>query len=529
MRVRHFRLFTRRGRVLFRNAVVITTVGTAGLAAYSETFREELGGVAQGSIRSVHTAGVISYLAARYKLKLHGLSRESDEYLSTLKECHLYSARKLVDLASYHKGIYVKAGQHAASMNTALPKEFTQVLSVLQDQTDPIPFKQVQKAFRREFKAPLEDFFIEFAEKPLAAASLAQVHKATTRDGREVAVKVQYPFLDRLFGSDMRTMRLAATFVEMAFPGIDLQWLVDELEENLEQELDFRHEGGNAERVARLFANNIEVAVPRIYWDLTGKRILTMEFIHAVKITDIEGILGLQTRTQNIARILAEVFAEMIYCHGFMHSDPHPGNLLVRRHPEFGNPQLVLLDHGLYRELEESFRYHYCRLWKALMTMDEDLLKESATHLGAGEYYDLFPLLLTYRRWGTKATFGQSTTQGDKQKIRSRFKNIQFSDVLEFLETLPRDMLLVFRTTNLIRSINKDLGMPTIDRFIVFAKMSVKGTYGYRRRDEPIRTRRERLRLLWEMIKIDFRFMVTKILLYIYVWTNPKATIQMAG
>ncbi|CAM9777957.1 unnamed protein product, partial [Hapterophycus canaliculatus] len=206
-----------------------------------------------------------------------------------------------------------------------------------------------------------------------------------------------------------------------------------------------------------------------------------MEFVHGLKISDREGIERGGMDPAGVARTVTRAFGDMIYCHGFLHCDPHPGNLMVRPLPCAGTKgggkgvvsrgpafaavakrnstahQVVLLDHGMYRRLEPDFRVTYCKLWKAFMTRDTPLGEQCAVELGVEPgLYDALSLILTWRPTSTTARVGQRITEEERRALVAKYKVILSNDSLNaFLERLPRDMLFVMRTSDLVRSLNK--------------------------------------------------------------------------
>ncbi|RHY62170.1 hypothetical protein DYB30_001534 [Aphanomyces astaci] len=358
-----------------------------------------------------------------------------NEYKAALREYNLRTAERLLHVCKQNGGVFTKIGQQLASLNHALPVEYTSTLSVLQDRALPVSFEEAKAAVERELGGPLDKFFREFNTKPIAAASLAQVHHAITQDGNEVAVKIQYPQLAKTLASDLWTVRQAIYAVERIWD-INIRWIIPEIEQALEAE---------------------------VYDELSTTRVLTMEFIHGVKVTDLDSItqtLGLDP--VDIAGKVSAMFAEMVFCSGFVHCDPHPGNLFVRRHPhrpsEVPCAQVVLLDHGLYRQLDDDFRRTFCRLWKALLLRDNKLLLECGDRFHVGPYAKFFPLIFTYRSMDSKTIMGGQMSADEKLALRRDLKALQGTNVNEFFEHLPRDMLFVFRSTNLTRSLNKELG-----------------------------------------------------------------------
>ncbi|KAG9295937.1 hypothetical protein G9A89_006676 [Geosiphon pyriformis] len=429
------------------------------------------------------------FLHMRYASKGY----ESEEYKEARNLVHLRCANRLLRLCRLNTGVYVKAGQHIASLTYVVPKQYTDVLSVLQDKAPYRPMNEVEAIISQEFNGlGSKDLFTEFDETPLAAASLAQVHRARSKDGHEVAVKVQYPDVARLFNVDVWTMQTMSDMITFFFPEFELSWIVTEFKQNLIAEFNFEAEARNAELTKQRFLHRGEsFFVPKIYRELSTKRVLTMEFVHGIKINDLEGLRILGVDPTWVRNQLLEVFAEMIFCHGVVHCDPHPGNALVTISPITRKPQLVLLDHGLYRELSDDFRKTYCSLWKALVLNDIDSLAESARILGVGQYTNFLPLIFTQRIPDSLSILGEDMSPEERAIVHHQLKNVKLSDLLDFLERLPRDMLLVFRTINLLRGIHKQLGGTPMEVFSLNAKYATRGFWCETREEKRLRSRKE--------------------------------------
>lgn len=189
--------------------------------------------------------------------------------------------------------------------------------------------------------------FESFDPEPLGTASLAQVHRATLKNGQEVAVKVQHPYVMGNSKVDMKTMEYLCKIMSIVFPDFKMQWLVDESKKNLPIELDFLNEGRNAEKVAGMFKDYKWLKVPSIFWDISSKRVLVMEYLTGGQVNDLDYIHSNKIDTHDIANKIGQLYSNMIFINGFVHSDPHPGNILVRR-TKHGDNELILLDHGLY-------------------------------------------------------------------------------------------------------------------------------------------------------------------------------------
>eukprot|EP01083_Nonionella_stella_P270639 916602_1 len=420
-----------------------------------------------------------AHVTADYYLNAPARDSRSELSRSVRSMIHQRSADQMKWLFQRLGGIFIKTGQHVATLNHVLPKEYTTTMSVFQDQAPPRPYSAVVQIFEEDMGILPSEVFSEFDEEPIASASLAQVHRAVTKDGKEVAVKVQYPRLHDLFRTDLRTMDILTRWLIRVFPDYDLRWLVKEIKSNLLAELDFEQEGRRAERQQKIFVDHSFLHIPKVYWDLTRQRILTMEYINGYRVDDVHAIQKDGFDTNVVAQLLCELYGEMIHCSGFIHCDPHPGNILVREHPDFpGQPQLVLLDHGMYREVSEDFRMNYCKLWRAMITHDMDELESSCASLGiAPKNIRYIPLIITARPQDSRQRLGMSMTSEQKRALMRELGEFEFKDFNEFIEDLPRDLLMVLRAHDYVRAINKELGGKTKDRLMTMFQYAIQGLY----------------------------------------------------
>ncbi|OEL24599.1 putative ABC1 protein [Dichanthelium oligosanthes] len=333
-----------------------------------------------------------------YKWSLWGLEPGTPAWQSAKHDAHLRSANRLQELCFRNGGIYIKLGQHVAQLEYVVPEEYVQTMR--------------ESMLKRCPVSSYEQFFAEFDPVPLASASLAQVHAARTHDGQKVAVKVQHDHLTDTSVVDIATVGLLVNVLHYIFPTFDYRWLVDEVRESAPKELDFLNEAKNSEKCLdnfRRLSPHIagSIYAPKVYWNLSTSRILTMEFMDAKEVTDVHGIKAIGIHPVDVSNLVSKAFAEMIFKHGFVHCDPHAANMMIRPMPQdsrksFGwkRPQLVLLDHGLYKELDYTTRISYASLWKALVFADAKAIKENSVKLGAGEdLHALFAGVLTMRPW----------------------------------------------------------------------------------------------------------------------------------
>lgn len=386
------------------------------------------------------------------------------------KQAHENTAARLLELAKKHGGAYVKAAQMAATVR-AVPQEVRDALAQLHDRAPVRPFADVDASLRASLGAGALELYASFEEQAAAAASLAQVHRARTHDGRDVAVKVQHAGLLKEAQADIATFRWLAKAAKVFFEGFELEWMVPELERNMEKELDFVREGKNAERTAKNFAHRPGLVVPSIVWQLTTKQVLTMEWTDGLKITDVEGIEKMGFKPALVAEKMAQVFADMIFLDGFVHCDPHPGNLLVRsRKDTRGNayPEIVLLDHGLYVELRDPLRRDWCLLWKSLVLQDKKELTDVSRKL-LGPFGEILPAILSY------GSSRLELNREQRHELRSKLKMSTVGDFVKILEDLPRPLLLALRSNGLVRNVVQELGVKENKRLRIQAMTATRG------------------------------------------------------
>ncbi|KAG2558138.1 hypothetical protein PVAP13_8NG139900, partial [Panicum virgatum] len=426
-------------------------------------------GVARSS-RAVYTIG---FVVADYKYSLRGLDSGSADYRVKLSEVHLRSAKKLLKLCEVNGGFYVKAGQYVSSLRE-VPKEYSSTLSSLQDQATPSKFQDIKIVIEQNFGKKLHEIFLEFDEHPIAAASIAQVHRGRLHDNQDVAVKVQYPGLEQRMKIDIMTMSFLSKSVSWIFPDYKFEILLAEFEKSMSMELDFTLEAKNSERTANCFRKNSVIKVPYVFWQLTTREVLTMEFCYGHKVNDLDFLRRANISPTKVAKALIELFGEMVFVHGFVHGDPHPGNILVspRGHGKFS---LVLLDHGIYRELDQKFRLDYCQLWKALILLDTEKILELGEEFGVGKYAKYFPVIFTGRTLESKSALGTQMSSEEQRRLKEDLSSLGMDDISSFMEALPRDFYVILRTDGLLRSILGNLGAPRHVRLLTYTKCAIHG------------------------------------------------------
>ncbi|XP_057970833.1 uncharacterized protein LOC131159719 isoform X2 [Malania oleifera] len=475
---RHFKLFYK------AKYLVIGTTGAATSAAavaavqspnsnFVEHFIDNVEAGFNGVLRSSRAIFTIASNVIDYQYSLHGLPPYSDEYSCKLSEVHLRSAKRILKLCEANKGFYVKAGQFVAALRQ-VPREYSSTLSSLQDQAIPCHFKAIKEVLISNLGQDLSDIFLSFDEQPIAAASIAQVHRGLLQDQQEVAIKVQYPGLEQQMKLDTTIMSFLSKSVAWLFPECRFEWVVSEFAKAISLELDFVQEAKNSERTAKNFIDNNLIRVPLVVWDLTTKQVLTMQFCKGHKVDDLRTLKEMGINPIQVAKALMEVFAEMIFVHGFLHGDPHPGNILVSPEGQHGFT-LVILDHGIYKQLDEGFRLDYCRLWNAMILLDTSKIQHVGEQFGAGKYSRYFPLIFTGRAIDSKSTIGRGMSVEEKRNLKKELKSLKMEDLSLFMESLPPDLLTILRTDGLLRSVIAKLGAPQRVRLLAYAKYALYG------------------------------------------------------
>jgi len=272
-------------------------------------------------------------------------------------------ARRYRALAVDMGGVLIKLGQFLSVRVDLLPPEVIRELAGLQDEVPPEPLADIVRQVEEDFGRPLAEVFARFDPEPVGAASLAQVHRARLASGEEVVVKVLRPGIGVLVETDLAAARLATRLLKFSRRvrrRVDLDRVAAEFSATTRRELDLTGEGKNAERFAADFAGDARVCVPRVYWEHTARRTLTLEDVGYLKISDLAALDRAGIDRSEVARTLYRVYMKQIFVHHFVHADPHPGNLFVKPLPGTGEGgrqfQLAFVDFGMVAEIPERLR-----------------------------------------------------------------------------------------------------------------------------------------------------------------------------
>jgi aarF domain-containing kinase len=345
-----------------------------------------------------------------------------------------------------------------------MPREWVDVLARLQDRVPPRDLPVVRRVVETELGRPLEAIFARFDPRPIASASLAQVHEAVLHDGRRVAVKVQYPEVAELVHSDLANLRILFRAIDWLEGDFDLTALVDEMGRYVPRELDFLSEASHAERAARLFAARDDIHVPRIYREFTTRRVLVMEFIDGIKITDRAALDAAGVDVDRVVRTLVEAWCEQVLVHGFFQADPHPGNLLVEP-----SGRLVLLDWGLAKELPADFRANSLAFVLALLRRDPEEMAQVLETLGFAARDGSRSALVALSQVALAIATELATTGSlSPERLEAIGEELMAKVRANPLVRIPSHMVLLGRTLGLLSGLAQQLGAGVDPMRIVF-------------------------------------------------------------
>ena len=342
--------------------------------------------------------------------------------------------------------------------------------------------------FRTDTGMEISDVFSSFDTIPIGVASLAQVHRAVLKEsGREVAVKLQHPTLKEFSTIDLDTTRFSFELIKRFFPEFSLMWLSEEMDISLPQELDFRIEGENAMRTRSHFASlsKTSMYVPEVI--KAYPRILIMEFIKGRRVDDLKYLSENNIDRNQVSAELARCFNEMIFFAPALHCDPHGGNVFIRPRPKSSyspyNFEIVLLDHGLYREIDWSLRKSYAHLWLAIIAKDDAAMRKYSYEVaGVGDdKYALFASAITGRDFASlQAGIKKTPRSSDELKrINTAVGDGLLQQLVGLLSQVPRILLLLLKTNDLTRHLDESLQTSSGPErpFIILAQASKKVFY----------------------------------------------------
>ncbi|KAJ6544162.1 ABC1 family-domain-containing protein [Mycena capillaripes] len=437
--------------------------------------------------RNLRTLWACALITADYKINF--TAEKSDQ----IPELHERVANIMFNLFTSNGGLYIKIGQAIGANAAFLPRPMQVKFASLFDDAPQIPYSEVLSVFASEFGRPPSGaggMFEYFDEHAVASASIAQVHKArmwpgpgeAEGEGQWVAVKVQKPAVAKQTEWDLGAYRIVMWLFEKVAFDLPVYFVVDFVSDHLRRELDFQLEAENAQRTAEYVAADPRLSktvyIPRVFPALTTKRIMTAEWIDGVRLSDRNAILRLMGElpgaprplrggTRAIMEPMVELFSAQMFLWGWVHCDPHPGNVLVRPHPAAPRtPQLVLLDHGLYVQLTEEFRRDWCAVWEGLLAGEWGVVEGVTRKWGVG-MPDLFASAVLMR----PVKLGRGRPQRDPEERgkpieemtnyeRSVMMKAKLKGFLIDTDRMPKVLIFLLRNMRMVQGNNKTLNSP---------------------------------------------------------------------
>jgi predicted unusual protein kinase regulating ubiquinone biosynthesis (AarF/ABC1/UbiB family) len=366
-------------------------------------------------------------------------------------------------LANELGGLLIKVGQFLSARVDVLPEEITSELSTLQDEVRAEKFQDIRPIVEKELNGTLEALFAEFDETPLAAASLGQVHRAKLRepsnDVQSIVVKAQRPNIEKIVATDLAAIRTVIGWLNHYRPirkRANLDALLVEFTRILEGELDYLAEGRNAETSAENFRDLPEVRVPRVLWTHTTKRVLALEDVYAIKITDYDAITAAGVDRAQVAERLFKTYLKQIFDDGFFHADPHPGNLFVLPLGESENGKrpwrLTFVDFGMVGRVSPNVRAGLRELVIAVGMRDASRMIKGYQQLGVLlpgadiAQIEKMEAKVFERFWGKTMSELQQMRLQEMKEFANEFREVIVAAPFQ----IPEDLVLLGRTVAIL-------------------------------------------------------------------------------
>ena len=359
---------------------------------------------------------------------------------------------------------FIKLAQVLSTRPDLIPTPYLNELARMQDKVPPSPWPAIRTRMEAELGAPIEKVFAELEEEPMAAASLAQVHRATLPSGEQVVVKVQRPDIETVIETDLEILMDLAQFLQTrtALSQLyDFPEIAQDFAYSLRAEMDYRSEGRNADRFRENFANEPYVHIPQVYWNYTSERLIVFERINGIKIDDIDSLDAAGLDRHQIALHCARMIVKEVLEDGFFHADPHAGNFAVLTN-EAGEPVIGAMDFGLVGYLSPPVRKELIRLFVVAVRLDPERITEQLVRMNVaqkridqtGLNRDLDRLLRSY--------YGRPLKEIRARQLVEEIMPIAFRHQLR----LPSELWLLSKTLTMMEGIGIKLD-PDFDMFEV--------------------------------------------------------------
>jgi predicted unusual protein kinase regulating ubiquinone biosynthesis (AarF/ABC1/UbiB family) len=309
------------------------------------------------------------------------VARSEEGRSAALERRHIEAAEQIVDALGTMKGAAMKVGQVLSFLDAGLVpeeyrEEFQRKLAALRDAAPTVAFREMRKVIEEELGERLSEVFEEFDEEPVAAASIGQVYRARLReDGREVAVKVQYPGVAAAVRADMQNLGLILRLVRRIAPGLDPKAIGEEIRERIDEELDYELEAQNQRALARIFRGHPFIVIPEVVTSLSHERVMVSEFLQGTGFEELK--LRPQAERDRLGEIVFRFYFGCLYRHGQFSGDPHPGNSML-----LDDGRMAFLDFGLYKRMPPGTVELEIEVARAIIEGDADTIMRLGTEVG---------------------------------------------------------------------------------------------------------------------------------------------------
>lgn len=442
----------------------------------------------------VFTLAIIIYMDYKALQQREKWTRRSKK-AALWEKAHERNAKRVLSLILELEGLWVKLGQYLSTRADVLPQSYIILLKQLQDSLPPRPLQEVCQSIQKELGKSMDELFIDFDRTPLATASIAQVHRATLKDGKEVVVKVQHEGIKRIILEDLKNAKSIVDWIAWAEPQYDFNPMIDEWCKEAPRELDFNIEAENTRTVSRnlgcsrnhdddTHAKRVDVLIPEVIQ--SAEKVLILEYMDGIRLNDLESLEAFGVDKQKLVEEITRAYAHQMYVDGFFNGDPHPGNFLVSKEPPH---RPILLDFGLTKSLSSPIKRALAKMFLASVEGDHVALLSSFSEMGLKLRLDIpeqaMEVTSVFFRNSTLANEAQENMKSWTEQRTRNLKviqekmNLNEKEVKRFnpVDAFPGDIVIFSRVLNLLRGLSSTMNVRIVYADIMrpFAESVLQG------------------------------------------------------
>ncbi|KAF5177129.1 Abc1 family protein [Thalictrum thalictroides] len=411
------------------------------------------------------------------------------------EKAHERNAKRLLNLIIELEGLWVKMGQYLSTRADVLPEAYIYFLRQLQDSLPPRPLQEIYRNIQKELGKTMDELFSTFDDNPIATASIAQVHRATLRNGQDVVVKVQHEGIKAVILEDLKNAKSIVDWIAWAEPQYDFNPMIDEWCKEAPKELDFNHEAENTRTVSKNLGcknnhrntnseNYVDVLIPEVIQ--SSEKVLILEYMDGIRLNDSELLEAFGVDKKKVVEEITRAYAHQIYVDGFFNGDPHPGNFLVSKEPPH---RPILLDFGLTKLISSSMKQALAKMFLASAEGDHVALLSAFAEMGLKLRLDLpEQAMMVTNVFFRASTPSSEALENMKSLNEERTKNMKIiqekmklskKEVSRFnpVDAFPGDAVIFVRVLNLLRGLSSTLNVRVVylDIMRPFAESVLQG------------------------------------------------------